>query len=172
MDLLNYHDRKKKFMDARFGKFKSFVLRRLQIASMRKFIDHLINTNNDIVDQGGKIRLMCTLFDYMYTARDNWQFSAPVNSALKKKLMEFSTDHPLVFRKYLTLFGFACPYVKRDATICYRPGTLCKQHLHCQTRLQKRIDLVLSGMPTEVCGIITLYALPYCDNHAFVSMRK
>ena len=160
MNVLDYHERKKKFMDARFGKMKSFVLRRRQLTSMRKKIDDFVNDNihsNNILQQ---VLNMCNVFDYMYSVRDIWQGSEQVKAVVKKKLTDFGTSHPL-FNKYMISFGFACPYVKRNKEICYRPFVLCNTHKLCLDRLFARIDDCLFFLPGDICKIIIQYATPY-----------
>ena len=158
---MDLHDRKRKFMDKRFGKLKGFVLRRKQVLLMRQYVEEYVDATAHARDSETKVSIMCDLYDYLYRVRDTWQCSASVRLIIKKKLVEFSDSRPLEFNKYMIALGLSCPYIKRNNEICNKKTFLCKTHQKCEERLLERIDNSLLLFPSAVCNIVARYALPY-----------
>lgn len=158
----NFFDRKKKYMNARFGILKGFILRKRQFISMRYTLDYFITSNTNAITVEEKRKFACDLYDYLHTTRDIWDGSPRLCAMIRAKLMDFYSQESVMFQKYMVLFGYLCPYRKRKGDFCNRPvGThqLCNQHKKCLQRRSTRIADVLSWLPVCICEIVDRYAM-------------
>lgn len=151
-------------MDSRFGKLKSFVLRRIQFVSMRNQIDACIipNLSTPVIVQ--KIQFATQLYHYLYVTTDIWGGSTGLCLMVQKKLTEFYVVEPMIFSPFMIAFGYHCPYRKRNNDFCRKkvcPGEVCPRHHLCAERRSDRITSTLLFLPVSLCGIITQYALSY-----------
>ena len=152
---------KKKYMNNRFGRFKSVVLRKKQyILFCYNIKEFTYNIHTNISNEIDNLK---KLYDYLYSSRDIWTDLNMVSNTINNKLLEVSCMYPNSFDKYKLAFGYICPYIKRDGEICSKKvqGSLCKTHQKCYTRLKNRITENLLCLPTDICNIIFKYSVSY-----------
>ena len=178
----NIFDRKKMFMDKKFGLFKSLVLRRMQYKLFYKQRDKLFVRN--ILSLGG-----IQLYEYYYTTQDIWNRIYLIVYLIKRDYRKTIQSDPSI-GKYLPVFGVCCPYVKIDGDMCLASVnqskflqngsweeickynkiygnrielncSLCPLHKKDEIKRKSIIKDSLYNFPVELCNIIFQYSLPY-----------
>ena len=177
----NISDRKKMFMDKKFGLFKSLVLRAMQYKLFLKQKNKLFH-----------LAITCwnwiNLYKYYYTTQDIWNRIYLVVYLIKRDIRNSIIGDPNV-AKYLPIFGLCCPYVK-DCNTCLEyvnrskflhnnsyeeiskffkihnnrielNCSLCPLHKKDEIKRKSIIKDSLYNFPVELCNIIFKYSLPY-----------
>lgn len=141
----------------RFGLFKSFIIRCHQryifIKNTRIKIIEINNTSS----AREKITKIKILLNYLYNTLDIWVENNILRDAFKSKTIEFASLKPLLFNKYLLIFGYNCPYTKNDGNICYEnilSNKFCDCHKKMISDINSEILLSLSDFPKDICNIV------------------
>lgn len=154
---------KRNFMNKRFGLFKSLVYRNMQYNSFINVCNYLLtlHINADSVEK--RLQICKDIYEYLLRTTDIWtnnKMERFVN-VIKQKTFQFAEEFQ-IFEEYLIKFGWVCPYKKRNGEICKKKNNgLCKNHKACAERLKNRIIKELPKLPTDLCNIVYMYALPY-----------
>ena len=112
-----------------------------------------------------KIKKIKILLNYLYYNRDIWSGNKILYDCFNKKASEFASSKPIVFNKYLLLFGYNCPYPKSDGSICLEhissDDRLCDYHKEIIPRVKSEILSGLTTFPKDICDIIFKFTMCY-----------
>ena len=185
----NIFDRKKMFMDKKFGLFKSLVLRTMQyqlFEKQKRFYIIIICCNG--------IHFSCrqdaiNLYEYYYRTLDIWNRISIILHNIRRDFRYIINSDPKPFDKFLPIFGLCCPYVI-DGNTCLKSVnqskflqngsweeickynkiygnrielncSLCPLHKKDEIKRKSIIKDSLYNFPVELCNIIFQYSLPY-----------
>ena len=157
---------KKKYMIERYGSFKSAVLRFIQFTYFIKITNQIINSHYLlIIDRMNKIESVKKMYDYLYSTRDIWTCNIQFKKKVREKLFDFTKDEPTIFKKYMILFGYICPYIEKN-NICGKKvyGRICLKHKKEEKNKNININTTLDIFPIEICNIISEYSVNYSWN--------
>ena len=187
----NIFDRKKMFMDKKFGLFKSLVLRRMQYELFEKQKRKRVH---NVIICGDGIHFSChqdaiILYEYYYRTLDIWNRISIIVHNIRRDFRYIIKFNPKLFDKYLSIFGLCCPYVI-DGNMCLKSVNqskflqngsweeickynkiygnrielnccLCPFHKKDEIKRKSIITDSLYNFPVELCNIIFQYSLPY-----------
>ena len=152
---------KNKYMNKKFGYFKSAVYRKIQYAYFKKKVNYLLLVNEKSRGKA-KIESCKEIYNYFYSTRDIWTVCGCKNlaSVIRNKLFEFSLIVGEM-KEYLVIFGYVCPYFKMDGKRCYKKTNkgFCDLHHNCKVRFDDRVEKSIQNIPINICNIICAYAL-------------
>ena len=187
----NISDRKKMFMDKKFGLFKSLVLRAMQYKLFEKQKRKLFHK---VIICSNRIHISCredaiNLYEYYYRTQDIWHRISIILHNIRRDFRKIIHSNPKPFDKYLPIFGLCCPYVI-DGNTCLKSinqskflqngsweeickynkiygnrielnRSLCPLHKKDEIKRKSIIKDSLYNFPVELCNIIIKYSLPY-----------
>jgi|688.fasta_scaffold22618_8 hypothetical protein len=151
-------------LNKRFGLFKSIVIRNRQLTTF------LISSNKKVIEinyctsKKKKITKIKILLNYLYYNRDIWCGNKILYDCFKTKAIEFASMKPIVFNKYLLLFGYNYPYPKNDGSICLEhvsSDRLCDCHKEIIPRVKSEILSGLTTFPKDICDIVFKFTMCY-----------
>ena len=152
-------------LNKRFGLFKSAVIRNRQLLSFCSSSKKKVNEINYCTSKKKKIKKIKILLNYLYYNRDIWSGNKILYDCFNKKASEFASSKPIVFNKYLLLFGYNCPYPKSDGSICLdhisSDDRLCDYHKEIIPRVKSEILSGLTTFPKDICDIIFKFTMCY-----------
>ena len=151
-------------LNKRFGLFKSAVIRNRQLLSFCSSSKKKVNEINYCTSKKKKIKKIKILLNYLYYNRDIWSGNKILYDCFNKKASEFASSKPIVFNKYLLLFGYNCPYPKSDGSICLEhisSDRLCDYHKEIIPRVKSEILSGLTTFPKDICDIIFKFTMCY-----------
>ena len=152
-------------LNKRFGLFKSAVIRNRQLLSFCSSSKKKVNAINYCTSKNKKINKIKILLNYLYYNRDIWSGNKILYDCFNKKASEFASSKPIVFNKYLLLFGYNCPYPKSDGSICLEhissDDRLCDYHKEIIPRVKSEILSGLTTFPKDICDIIFKFTMCY-----------
>ena len=151
-------------LNKRFGLFKSAVIRNRQLLSFCSSSKKKVNAINYCTSKNKKINKIKILLNYLYYNRDIWSGNKILYDCFNKKASEFASSKPIVFNKYLLLFGYNCPYPKSDGSICLEhisSDRLCDYHKEIIPRVKSEILSGLTTFPKDICDIIFKFTMCY-----------
>ena len=152
-------------LNKRFGLFKSAVIRNRQLLSFCSSSKKKVNAINYCTSKNKKINKIKILLNYLYYNRDIWSGNKILYDCFNKKASEFASSKPIVFNKYLLLFGYNCPYPKSDGSICLdhisSDDRLCDYHKEIIPRVKSEILSGLTTFPKDICDIIFKFTMCY-----------
>ena len=157
---------KKQYMIEHYGSFKSAVLRFIQFTHFIKITSQIINSHYLLTgDRMNKIESAKKMYDYLYSTRDIWTCNTRFKKKVREKLFDFTKDEPNIFKKYMILFGYICPYIEKN-NICGKKvyGRICHKHKKEEKLRKKDINNTLNTLPDEICNIIFEYSIDYSWN--------
>ena len=147
-----------------FGLFKSAVIRNRQLLSFCSSSKQKVIEINYCTSKKKKIQKIKILLNYIYYNRDIWCGNKILYDCFNKKASEFASSKPIVFNKYLLLFGYNCPYTKSDGSICLEhisSDRLCDYHKEIIPRVKSEILSGLTTFPKDICDIIFKFTMCY-----------
>ena len=152
-------------LNKRFGLFKSAVIRNRQLLSFCSSSKQKVIEINYCTSKKKKINKIKILLNYLYYNRDIWSGNKILYDCFNKKASEFASSKPIVFNKYLLLFGYNCPYPKSDGSICLEhilsDDRLCDYHKEIIPRVKSEILSGLTTFPKDICDIIFKFTMCY-----------
>ena len=152
-------------LNKRFGLFKSAVIRNRQLISFCSSSKKKVIEINYCTSKKKKIKKIKILLNYLYYNRDIWSGNKILYDCFNKKASEFASSKPIVFNKYLLLFGYNCPYPKSDGSICLdhisSDDRLCDYHKEIIPRVKSEILSGLTTFPKDICDIIFKFTMCY-----------
>ena len=151
-------------LNKRFGLFKSAVIRNRQLISFCSSSKKKVIEINYCTSKKKKIKKIKILLNYLYYNRDIWSGNKILYDCFNKKASEFASSKPIVFNKYLLLFGYNCPYPKSDGSICLEhisSDRLCDYHKEIIPRVKSEILSGLTTFPKDICDIIFKFTMCY-----------
>lgn len=152
-------------LNTRFGLFKSAVIRNRQLLSFCSSSKQKVIEINYCTSKKKKIKKIKILLNYLYYNRDIWSGNKILYDCFNKKASEFASSKPIVFNKYLLLFGYNCPYPKSDGSICLdhisSDDRLCDYHKEIIPRVKSEILSGLTTFPKDICDIIFKFTMCY-----------
>ena len=152
-------------LNKRFGLFKSAVIRNRQLLSFCSSSKQKVIEINYCTSKKKKIKKIKILLNYLYYNRDIWSGNKILYDCFNKKASEFASSKPIVFNKYLLLFGYNCPYPKSDGSICLEhissDDRLCDYHKEIIPRVKSEILSGLTTFPKDICDIIFKFTMCY-----------
>ena len=152
-------------LNKRFGLFKSAVIRNRQLISFCSSSKKKVIEINYCTSKKKKIKKIKILLNYLYYNRDIWSGNKILYDCFNKKASEFASSKPIVFNKYLLLFGYNCPYPKSDGSICLEhissDDRLCDYHKEIIPRVKSEILSGLTTFPKDICDIIFKFTMCY-----------
>ena len=154
-------------LNKRFGLFKSAVIRNRQLLSFCSSSKKKVNEINYCTSKKKKIKKIKILLNYLYYNRDIWSGNKILYDCFNKKASEFASSKPIVFNKYLLLFGYNCPYPKSDGSICLEhisSDRLCDYHKEIIPRVKSEILSGLTTFPKDICDIIFKFTMCYKEH--------
>ena len=154
-------------LNKRFGLFKSAVIRNRQLLSICSSSKKKVNEINYCTSKKKKIKKIKILLNYLYYNRDIWSGNKILYDCFNKKASEFASSKPIVFNKYLLLFGYNCPYPKSDGSICLEhisSDRLCDYHKEIIPRVKSEILSGLTTFPKDICDIIFKFTMCYKEH--------
>ena len=154
-------------LNKRFGLFKSAVIRNRQLLSFCSSSKKKVNAINYCTSKNKKINKIKILLNYLYYNRDIWSGNKILYDCFNKKASEFASSKPIVFNKYLLLFGYNCPYPKSDGSICLEhisSDRLCDYHKEIIPRVKSEILSGLTTFPKDICDIIFKFTMCYKEH--------
>ena len=155
-------------LNKRFGLFKSAVIRNRQLLSFCSSSKKKVNAINYCTSKNKKINKIKILLNYLYYNRDIWSGNKILYDCFNKKASEFASSKPIVFNKYLLLFGYNCPYPKSDGSICLdhisSDDRLCDYHKEIIPRVKSEILSGLTTFPKDICDIIFKFTMCYKEH--------
>ena len=140
----NISDRKKMFMDKKFGLFKSLVLRAMQYKLFEK------QKRKRFHNGGYGIHFSCLqdaiiLYEYYYRTQDIWHRISIILHNIRRDYTKIIHSNPKLFDKYLSIFGLCCPYVI-DGNMCLK---FVNQSKFLQNGSGKKYVNIIKFMVTE-----------------------
>ena len=151
-------------LNKRFGLFKSAVIRNRQLLSFCSSSKKKVNAINYCTSKNKKINKIKILLNYLYYNRDIWSGNKILYDCFNKKASEFASSKPIVFNKYLLLFGYNCPYPKSDGSVCFEPVSsdrLCECHKEIVPIVKSEILSSLVTFPKDICDIVFKFRMCY-----------
>jgi hypothetical protein len=152
-------------LNKRFGLFKSAVIRNRQLLSFCSSSKKKVNEINYCTSKNKKIKIIKILLNYLYYNRDIWSGNKILYDCFNKKASEFASSKPIVFNKYLLLFGYNCPYPKSDGSICLEhvssDDRLCECHKEIVPIVKSEILSSLVTFPKDICDIVFKFTMCY-----------
>ena len=152
-------------LNKHFGLFKSAVIRNRQLLSFCSSSKQKVIEINYCTSKKKKIKKIKILLNYLYYNRDIWSGNKILYDCFNKKASEFASSKPIVFNKYLLLFGYNCPYPKSDGSICFEhissDDRLCDYHKEIIPRVKSEILSGLTTFPKDICDIIFKFTMCY-----------
>ena len=146
----------------RYGRFKSTVIRKMQLRLFSRSLSTFLSKNNILQVRLLKIMHLKKMYEYLYSTRDIWMHrNNKLSKIIKDKIFEMSQEEPDAFQDYLVRFEYVCPYIRRDKKICKKKvdtGGCCLTHTKCMDRLEKRIVSSIITLPLDICNIIFKYS--------------
>jgi hypothetical protein len=151
---------KKRFMEKRYGLFKSRVCRYMQLKYFADVFAEFFVLNDNAVTARDSFLVCLAAFEYLERTMDIWGDRKTFAESVKEKTFKFAGEKDN-FKKYLVSFGYVCPYPKVNGEMCGRKSDgVCKIHKRCEERLKVRIRESLF-FPKELSDIVFEYTLPY-----------
>ena len=151
-------------LNKHFGLFKSAVIRNRQLLSFCSSSKQKVIEINSLRSDD-KIQKIKILLNYLYYNRDIWCGNKILYDCFKTKAIEFASSKPIVFNKYLLLFGYNCPYPKSDGSICLEhvssDDRLCECHKEIVPRVKTEILSSLTTFPKDICDIVFKFTMCY-----------
>ena len=156
---------KTKLLKKRFGLFKSAVIRNRQLLSFCSSSKKKVIEINYCTSKKKKIQKIKIILNYLYYNRDIWCGNKILYDCFKRKAIEFASSKPIVFNKYLLLFGYNCPYPKSDGSICLEhvssDDRLCECHKEIVPIVKSEILSSLVTFPKDICDIVFKFSMCY-----------
>lgn len=158
--------KKKNFLVKKFGYLKAMTKILTQTLSFKNKLDSMYKAQDMIINIDERLQYTVKIFDYLQNTLDIWTETYRFLGTVRNKTFELASQYSC-FKKYVYIFGFACPYPKRNGVLCDSAllitcyEGLCKRHFDCKKRLKKRIGDSIRHLPVDVCNVIFKYAIPH-----------